>query len=189
MKSTKTLQKSKEEIPLRNNHPKEKRDRAFSFFKIIDQINHFFAILAGIALLAMAGLVVLNVILRNFSTPISGTFEVTGWLTALTAFFSLGYAQLHRGHVFINLLVGKLQLLLQKVIHTMVNLVSVVFFLYLSFQVVIYGLTLKNQGVVSATLQVPFYPLIIISSTGFICLCLAIIKETINIWREEEWNK
>lgn len=154
------------------------------FFKMIDRLNQGLAILAGLALVCMMLLVVFNAVKRLYSDPIAGTVELVSWLGAITAVFSLGYAQLHRGHVYIDLLVNKLPNRSQKIIHSFMNVLSMGFFLIAAWQIVSYGLDLMNSGVVSETIQVAFYPLVILCSVGFFSLVMAILKETILIWRE-----
>ncbi|WP_240375962.1 TRAP transporter small permease [Bacillus piscicola] len=154
-----------------------------TFFKIIDKSNQSLAVLAGIALISMMLLVVFNSIKRIFSDPIAGTVEMVSWLGAITTIFSLGYAQLHKGHVFIDLLFKKLPKLLQHVLHTFMNALSIIFFSIAAWQITIYGIDLMNNGVVSQTMRVPFYPIVMFCSLGFLSLLLALIKETILIWK------
>ncbi|GIN93857.1 hypothetical protein J6TS1_39010 [Siminovitchia terrae] len=153
------------------------------FFRITDSLNQGLAFIAGLSLICMMLLVVFNSIKRLFSDPISGTVELVSWLGAMTAVFSLGYAQLHKGHVFIDLLIVKFPSGLQKLTHSMVNVISILFFAMAGWQITLYGMGLKQSGVVSETMQVAFYPLVILCSIGFFSLVLALIKETIEVWR------
>lgn len=155
------------------------------FFRMIDYLNQGLAYIAGLALICMMLLVVLNAIKRLYSDPISGTVEIVSWLGAITGVFALGYTQLSKGHVFIDLLLEKFPSYLQKAVHTFVNILSGLFFLMAAWQIVLYGLGLKNNGIVSETIQFAFYPLVILCSLGFFSLFLAIVKETILIWKEE----
>ncbi|RST77230.1 TRAP transporter small permease [Siminovitchia acidinfaciens] len=153
------------------------------FFKITDSLNRGLAFIAGLSLICMMLLVVFNSIKRLFSDPIAGTVELVSWLGAITAVFSLGYAQLHKGHVFIDLLIVKFPSGLQKLTHSMVNVFSILFFTMAGWQITLYGMGLKESGVVSETMQVAFYPLVILCSIGFFSLVLAIVKETVEVWK------
>lgn len=154
------------------------------FFTLIDTLNQGLAFLAGLSLICMMLLIVFNSIKRLFSDPIAGTIELVSWLGAITTIFSLGYAQLHKGHVFIDLLILRFPRGLQKLTHTLVNVASIFFFTMAGWQIALYGISLKNSGVVSETMQVAFYPLVILCSIGFFSLMLALVKETIEVWRE-----
>lgn len=165
------------EAPVRDEKPN-------MFFRSTDYLNQGLAFLAGLSLICMMLLVVFNSIKRLFSDPIAGTVEMVSWLGAMTAVFSLGYAQLHKGHVFIDLLIVKFPSALQKLTHSLVNVLSILFFSMAGWQVTLYGLGLKQNGVVSETMQVAFYPLVIFCSIGFFSLVLAIVKETVEVWKE-----
>lgn len=158
-------------------------ERSNIFFKLIDRINQVSAILAGTSLLVMILLVVFNAIKRLFSDPIAGTVELVSWLGAMTTIFSLGYAQLYKGHVYIDLLFKKLPLRLQQVLHTTLNIISIGFFSMAGWQITMYGLNLMENGVVSTTMRISFYPIVIFCSLGFLGLLLALIKETVLIWK------
>lgn len=164
--------------------PNEKAVSSNVFFRLTDYFNQALAVIAGIALISMMLLVVFNAIKRIFSDPISGTVEIVSWLGAITGVFALGYTQLNKGHVFIDMLLDRFPTSIHKLIHTFMNVVSIAFFLIAAWQIALYGIGLKNNGVVSQTIQFSFYPLVILCSLGFFGLVLAIMKETILIWKE-----
>ena len=66
-------------------------------------VNGVLAALASISLLAMMLLIVGNMFRRTVAAPFPGAFEVVGWLAAITAALALGYTQLHKGHVDIDI--------------------------------------------------------------------------------------
>lgn len=154
------------------------------FFAIVDRMNQVMVWFAGTMILLMMALIVLNSLKRMVSAPFAGTVEVVCWLGALAGMFSLGYAQLHKSHVFIDLIITKLSPVLRKTIHTMINIVCSLFFCLAGWQLFIYGLSLIENGVVSETLRVIYYPVVMIGSLGFLGLVLAMIKETILVWKE-----
>lgn len=156
------------------------------FFKFVDYVNEKIAWVSGLALVLMMLLIVFNVFKRAVSVPLLGVTEIVSWLAVLTAILSLGYAQIYKAHVFIDLLVERLSLRVQKVMHTVMNTGSLLFFVIASWQLNAYAISLMESNTVSETLRIPFYPLIFISSIGFVCLILALIKETLLIWRREK---
>src|SRR3954464_6427451 len=76
------------------------------FFTMIDKMNEGLAWIAGLAVVLLMLLIVFNAIKRIFSSPFAGTVEVSTWLGAISGIFALGYAQLNKGHVFIDLLIN-----------------------------------------------------------------------------------
>lgn len=179
-------------IPVVNNNskvvvydqPVMKSKSTNLFFTVIDRFNEALAWIAGAAVVLLMLLIVCNAIIRTFSDPFAGTVEVATWLGAVSGIFALGYGQLHKSHVFMDLLINKFPTIVSKMIHTCVNIASVWFFSIASWQVFQYGLNLMGNGVVSETLRFPFYPIVLFCSIGFVGLVLAIIKETIFIWKE-----
>ncbi len=77
------------------------------FLKQINSfINRGLAFMASCCLLVMVFLTVGEMVLRVFGTPMSGIVEVIGWLAATITASALGYTQIHKGHVAINLLIA-----------------------------------------------------------------------------------
>src|SRR5690625_4286107 len=136
--------------------------------KLISKYNIVVASIAGISLILMMSLIVFNAIIRMFTSPVSGTVEMAGWLAAITGIFALGYAQLYKAHVYIDLLIVKLPVMLYKIIHTFMNLISILFFSLAAWNLTMYGLSLSKQGVLSATLEIPFYPIVLLCTLGLI---------------------
>lgn len=167
---------------LQNDYADENTFNRF-YFKLTDYVNVFISWVAGIALTLMMLLVVFNAIKRVFSAPFAGTVEVVGWLAAISVTFSLGYAQLNKSHIYIDFLVNSFNVVVRKIVHSLMNIFSIVFFALVVWYLIDYGLTLKGQGTLSETLQFAFYPIVMFCSIGFLGLVLAIIKETIVLWR------
>lgn len=171
---------------LHDDYLEDKSSKSFisNLNKFISQYNTVVASIAGISLVLMMSLIVFNAIIRLFTSPVPGTVEIVGWLAAITGIFALGYAQLYKAHVYIDLLIIKLPGLLYKIIHTLMNIISIVFFSLAAWNLVMYGLSLSRQGVLSETLEIPFYPIVLLCSLGLLGLLLAIVRETIIVWRE-----
>ncbi|HLR72449.1 MAG TPA: TRAP transporter small permease [Pseudogracilibacillus sp.] len=180
---------SLEEVPTKVNidaQPESKKLSLDMFFRFVDYVNERIAWVSAVALVSMMLLIVFNVLKRTISVPLLGVTEIVSWLSALTAILSLGYAQIYKSHVFIDLLVERFSFIIRRVTHTVMNIASIVFFAIASWQINFYAISLMKSNTVSETLLIPFYPLIFISSIGFICLILALIKETLTIWRREK---
>ncbi|WP_091273691.1 TRAP transporter small permease [Alteribacillus persepolensis] len=173
------------QTPLISEKKQEVNRERNIFFKLVDKFNQLLASIAGTALILMMLLVVFNSVKRLFSDPVAGTVEMVSWLAAITAIFSLGFVQLHKGHVFIDLLFSKFPQLLQRITHTAVNVVSIIFFIIAGWQLTIYGLELMENGIVSETMRIPFYPIVVCCSIGFLGLLLAVVKEIWMIWKGE----
>src|SRR3989304_10096964 len=70
-------------------------------------LNRSLAWVAGLVLVAMMLFTVLDMVLRALGRPVAGSYEGIGWLSAAAMALALGYAQMHRSPVSIDLLVTR----------------------------------------------------------------------------------
>jgi len=154
-----------------------------SFVQYLDRasvyLNQFLAFIAGCGLLLMVAVIVSNGVLRVFYKPFSGTTEVVGWLCALSSAFGLGYTQIHRGYVEIDALVQHFPRAVQHVLKMLILLISTIFFAILSWQIALYGMNVAQNGNLSETMGITFYPLILLVALGFVGLTLALLVDSI----------
>ena len=76
-------------------------------------------------LLLMMFLTVGDVVGRYFfNRPISGTFELTNFMLALVVFFAIGYTQVRRGHISIDVVVSRFSPRAQAIIDSITYLFS-----------------------------------------------------------------
>jgi TRAP-type C4-dicarboxylate transport system permease small subunit len=143
------------------------------------RVSQFFAVISGSAVILMMLLIVINASKRTFSSPILGTTEMVGWLAAISISFALGYTQIHRGHVDIDLLVIKFPESLQKLLRIVVSFLSLAFFAIVGWQLLQYAMTLSANNNISQTLGVIFYPFVILSSIGFMVFVLVLLNDFI----------
>ncbi|MCZ7661458.1 MAG: TRAP transporter small permease [Thermoleophilia bacterium] len=147
-------------------------------------VSRAMAVVAGLALVTMMGVTVLDVILRLFFRPLTGTFEIVSWLAALTTAFALGYTQIHRQHVAIDLLVNKLGSRACAYITAAVNVVSMALFLAVAYQIFKYAGSLRASGSLSETMKVVYYPWVYLVAAGCLGLVLALLTEFLHSLRE-----
>ena len=149
--------------------------------KAVEKLNIFLAAIAGISLMGAVFLIVGNAVLREFTDPFAGTKELAGWLTAITAAFSLGYAQQQKSHVDINILVNKFPPVLKNVVHFLMILFSFVFFVFVGYGMIQYGISMIENNTLSETMRVAVYPYVLLTAAGFIGLCLALLVDLIKL--------
>lgn len=157
----------------------EQKDSASIISFMIVHFNKVLAAIAGLSIVLMMLLIVANSIIRVFGDPFSGTTEVVGWLSAISTSFALGYTQIQRGHVDIDLLVEKFPPVVQRLFQSIIYLISICFFLILGWQIVLYGNSLMQSGILSGTLKLIFYPFVYMVAIGFLGLTLALLLDLI----------
>lgn len=68
------------------------------------RINKALALVVGVGLLACAGFVLLDIILRQVATSLGGTEEIAGYAMAIATSWGMSFTLLELGHVRIDLL-------------------------------------------------------------------------------------
>jgi len=130
----------------------------FNIEKWLIRISYGFNIAAGVCILTMMLLTCTDVFLRLFRHPITGTYEIVGFLGALFVSFSLAYTSYQRGHIAVDFLIQKFSENIRGVVMCINDLLGSVLFLLIARQCVFYANSLKSSGTVSMTLQMPVYP-------------------------------
>ncbi|WP_218190783.1 TRAP transporter small permease [Evansella clarkii] len=135
---------------------------------------------AGVAIVLCMLLIVGNAIMRLFTSPFTGTPEVAGWLTAIAISFVLGYTQSQKGHVYIDIAFEKFPPMIQRVVNVFGYTVSLVFFLIVTYQLLDYSQSMKNNGTLSQTMDVAIYPFIFMVALGFIGLAVQLVVDILD---------
>ena len=73
------------------------------------RINKGVALVVGLGLLACAGFVLLDIVMRQIGTSLGGTEEIAGYAMALATSWGMGFTLLELGHVRIDLLRSRVQ--------------------------------------------------------------------------------
>ncbi|WP_459935613.1 TRAP transporter small permease [Desulfonatronum parangueonense] len=141
-----------------------------------------FDAIAGISLIGVMLLIVLNIILRAvFKSPILGTYEYVGFLTSLTVSMALAHCALKNGHIAVGFLVAKLPDRLRAGIDALTNAIASVFFIFCAKHMLDYGQSFVASGEVGLTTKVPFYPFVYGLAASLILLCLVLVLRTVEM--------
>jgi len=121
-------------------------------------LNQMFMLIAGVFLIAMIFLTCANVFFRLVWVPVSGTFELMGYFGAVLTALALGYTQIKRGHISVDIVVLGFSKTGQRVLTIINDAICMVFFAVVSWQIAKYAKTLWRTGEVTETLQIIYYP-------------------------------
>ncbi len=142
---------------------------------IVHAASRFIDTLAGIILGGVACLVVANILARTLlNRPIAGTYELVGYLTAAAIGLSLAHCAIQNSHIAVNFLVDRLPDISRHIIGIIIDLPSVIFLCLISWHLTLHAQTIALSGRVSPTIQLPFYPFILLVALGFLMLALVI---------------
>lgn len=142
--------------------------------KLNELLNDFFTMLGGITLFLMMAVACVNMVMRLLGMPISAAFELVGFLGALTVSLPLGYAQIKKSHIAVDILSSKFPAGIRKVVVAVSLLLAAIFFFIACWQVGAHAETLRRSGEVSETLRIPFYPFTygVAAACGLMTFCL-----------------
>ncbi|MBW2058003.1 MAG: TRAP transporter small permease [Deltaproteobacteria bacterium] len=132
---------------------------------------------AGFFLAAMILLTCANIFFRLVWMPVRGTFELMGYFGALVTAFALGYTQVKRGHIAVDILVLRFSKKTQKILNSVNYSICMVFFALVAWKIAQYGATLWETGEVTETLQIIYYPFTYGVAFGFLVLSLVFLTD------------
>ncbi|MEE4609142.1 MAG: TRAP transporter small permease [Desulfobacteraceae bacterium] len=134
-------------------------------------------VIAGIFLVAMCLLTCANIVLRIVWVPVPGTYELMGYFGAVVAALSLGYTQMRRGHVAVDVLIHRLSSRRQRFLKGFNGLVCMLFFSLAAWQLVRKALVLRASGEVTETLRIIYYPFALAVALGCALLALVLLAD------------
>ena len=146
----------------------------------LDRLNRFLirllTFIGGAFLVAMVLLTCANILSRNVWVPIKGTFELMGYFGAIVTAFALGYTQLNKGHIAVDVLINTFSSKTKRFLQIINNGVCAVFFAIAAWQIAVKATTLMKTGEVTETLRIIYYPFTY--AVAFGCLVLALVMLT-----------
>lgn len=152
-------------------------------------LNKVLIVIAGIVLVFMVFLVSTNIVLRFFWQPIRGTFEIMGFCGALIAAFALGYTQIKRGHIAVNILVTSFPKSLQRAIECTNNILCMFFFLIAAWQLTDWSTNLWVSSEVTESLGIVYFPFSYSIALGCVCIALVFLLEIFKTFIPRGGNK
>ena len=126
--------------------------------KISRILNRTFMLIAGAFMAAMILITCANIFLRIVWMPIKGTFELMGFFGAVATAFVLGYTQMKKAHISVDILVNGFSQRVRTVFNGINYFVCMIFFAVLGWQISRLATTIWKTGEVTETLRIIYYP-------------------------------
>ncbi len=153
--------------------------------KISSFLNRIFIFIAAIALVLMMLLGFGNVFFRTVWKPIEGSYELIGFLGAVTTALALGYAQIRKNHISVDIITSHYSRRWKKVVHGISYLSTAIFFALASWQTTLWGTNVWHSGERSETLRIIFFPFVYVVALGFAFLALILLIDFITLFERE----
>jgi len=91
--------------------------------------------------------------------------------------FALGYTQIKKGHIAVDILVTGYSPPLKKIVHIVNSTLCLAFFVLAAWQIVVKANILMKTGEVTETLQIIYYPFTYAVALGCLVLALTLLTE------------
>jgi TRAP-type C4-dicarboxylate transport system permease small subunit len=117
-------------------------------------------IVAGVSLVLLMVLTLLDVVLRQCGKPILGTYELVGYAGGLAIGLAMPVTSWWRGHVHVDTFLAWVPRPARRAIHIGTRLIGAGLFGVLTWNLVRLGLELRASGEVSSTLELKYYPMV-----------------------------
>jgi TRAP-type C4-dicarboxylate transport system permease small subunit len=144
--------------------------------KLAERVNALFMVVGGAALIMMMAIACLNMGLRLIGRPISASYELVAFLSAIAVSFPLGYTQIQRSHVAVDILSRLFPAPLRKLVVSVSLFLAMIFFGVAAWKVWGQANTYRVSGELSETLRIPFYPFTyaVAVACGLMTFCLLV---------------
>ena len=154
--------------------------------KISHALNQILVWIAGIFLVTMILLTCANIFLRIVWMPVKGTFELMGFFGAIVTAFALGYTQIKRGHIGIDIVVDQFSAKTQRILNSINYSICMIFFAIAGWQVTKWATTLWKTGEITETLRIIFYPFTYGVAIGCFVLALVLLVDLLKVLIQEK---
>jgi TRAP-type C4-dicarboxylate transport system permease small subunit len=147
--------------------------------KISTFLNRILIWIAGTCLVGMIVLTCANIFCRTVWKPVPGTYELMGLFGSVAAAFALGYTQISRGHISVDVLINTFSGTARKILGMINNTVCLLFFGVAAWQIWKKGTVLFKTGEVTETLRIIYYPFTYAVAFGCLILSLVFFTELV----------
>jgi TRAP-type C4-dicarboxylate transport system permease small subunit len=139
-------------------------------------------VIGGISLAFIMFLTVADIILRSFRRPIIGTYEIVAFSGAVVIGFSVPLTTWVRGHVYTDFLILRFSQKVRNLFNIFTRCLGICLFLMIGWNLMKYGIDLRESGEVSHTLTLPFYPVAYGLGISSFVQCLVLVCDIFKIF-------
>ena len=160
---------------------KSSRDMVDRLESIVEKVNKNSCWISYAAISAMMAFVFVDVILRYFGRPTSGSNDIVQILSVVAVSFAMGYTHVIKRHPTLSLLVSHFPKNMRRSIRIITSTLSMVLFLLLTWQSAKLArhMWVNHEG--TMTLGIPVFPMIYGIAFGSALLSFVIIVDLIKL--------
>jgi TRAP-type C4-dicarboxylate transport system permease small subunit len=148
---------------------------------IVLKLNEYMQVISGAALTFIVLLTTIDVILRAFGHPITGTYEIVAMCGGIVIGFVAPITAWLRGHIYVDFVVKKFSVPVQNVVNVITRCVGIGVFLMVGLNVVKIGNNFRRADEISSSLQLPLYPIAYAVAFSFFVLATVLVCDILKI--------
>ena len=145
--------------------------------------------IAGLFMVAMVLVTCADILLRIVWVPIRGSVELVAYFSAVVTAFALGYTQMRRGHISVDVVVNFFPTKLKRFLTSLNSTICMVFFSIVAWRIAKWSMTIWQTGEVSETLRIIFYPFSYGVALGCAVLSLVFLTDLVSSFRPQKEKK
>lgn len=146
----------------------------------MERIARWLHLLAGASLVAIAFMTAANILGRRFfSSPISGSIELTEMGMVIVVFLGFAFAELRDDHITIDLLYERLSPRGQLILEIFGQVIALILFVVIARYVYTYAGRLTDSGQRTGILGLPIAPFAYVAIVGLIAFVGAIFTKIV----------
>jgi TRAP-type C4-dicarboxylate transport system permease small subunit len=145
-----------------------------------------FLITIGASMLAlMMFLTAVDVGMRYaFNRPLSGAFELVGYMMAILVPFSIAYCARKNEHITVDLFMDRFPKRVRLIVEIFTTFFTLIFVSIIAWQNVLYFFEVKASGLTSSVLLIPEYPFIAPTAVAFATFALILLVRLTELFSE-----
>ncbi len=141
--------------------------------RLSNHLSLWFNWAGGIALASLTAIACVNMLMRILGSPFKGAYELVGFFGALVVALPLGYAQINRAHIAVDILGRHYSPKAKRLINGVNDLVCMGLFILVAWQSAVYATAIWKRGETSETLRIIYHPFVYL--VALCCLLLALV--------------
>jgi TRAP-type C4-dicarboxylate transport system permease small subunit len=127
-------------------------------------------------------LTTVDVVLRYiFNSPIIGAFEVSEFMMVIIVFFSMAYTQYRKGHVSVDIFVGRMSQRKQAFVDLFNHVVTIFILLLITWRSSLTALELADTMETTGTVPIPVFPFQFVVAFGCLAMGIELLRDCIKI--------
>jgi TRAP-type C4-dicarboxylate transport system permease small subunit len=119
-----------------------------------------------------------------FNRPLSGAFELVGYMMAILVPFSIAYCGHKNEHITVDLFMDLFPRKVGSVVEIITTFITAIFVIVIAWQNTLYFFEVKASGLTSSVLLIPEYPFIAPVAIAFATFALILVVRLIDLLSE-----